>query len=113
MIHPSYSELMQVVNSNAEPDEEPIVNSRYSIVLATSKRARQLIAGEESLLDDNEYVVDKPLSTAVKELYTGKVKILPYTEDEFEDRTEEITDEAGSAETAETTEETTATAEEE
>ena len=79
MIHPSYSELMQVVNSNAEPDEEPIVNSRYSIVLATSKRARQLIAGEESLLDDNEYVVDKPLSTAVKELYTGKVKILPYT----------------------------------
>ena len=100
MIHPSYSELMQVVNSNAEPDEEPIVNSRYSIVLATSKRARQLIAGEESLLDDNEYVVDKPLSTAVKELYTGKVKILPYTEEEFEDRPEELTDEAEATETA-------------
>ena len=111
MIHPSYSELMQVVNSNAESDEEPIVNSRYSIVLATSKRARQLIAGEESLLDDNEYVVDKPLSTAVKELYTGKVKILPYAEEEFEDRPEELTDEAEATETAAAEE--TAPAEEE
>jgi DNA-directed RNA polymerase subunit omega len=95
MIHPSYSELMHVVNSEAEADEEPIVSSRYSIVLATSKRARQLIAGEESLLEDDEYVVDKPLSTAVKELYTGKVKILPYVEeeerqDEEEEETAEI-----------------------
>ena len=31
MIHPSYSELMQVVNSDTELDEEPLVNSRYSI----------------------------------------------------------------------------------
>ena len=84
MIHPSYSELMQVINSDTEADEEPIVSSRYSIVLATSKRARQLISGEESLLDDDddEFLVDKPLSTAVKELYTGKVKILPYAEEE-------------------------------
>ena len=91
MIHPSYSELMQVVNSDAEADEEPIVSSRYSIVLATSKRARQLISGEESLLDDDddEFLVDKPLSTAVKELYTGKVKILPYVEEEERDEEEE------------------------
>ena len=84
MIHPSYSELMQVINSDAEiEDAAPVVSSRYSIVLATSKRARQLISGEESLLeDDDEFEVDKPLSTAVKELYTGKVKILPYVEEE-------------------------------
>lgn len=76
MIHPSYSELMQVVNSDTELDEEPLVNSRYSIVLATSKRARQLISGEETML--NKYVRGrKPLSVAVEELYTGKVKILP------------------------------------
>lgn len=79
MIHPSYSELMQVVNSDTELDEEPLVNSRYSIVLATSKRARQLISGEETLL--NKYVGGrKPLSVAVEELYTGKVKILPEDE---------------------------------
>lgn len=99
MIHPSYSELMQVVNSDAEADEEPIVSSRYSIVLATSKRARQLIAGEESLLeDDDEYEVDKPLSTAVKELYTGKVKILPYVEEEERDEEEEETSEVSETE---------------
>lgn len=79
MIHPSYSELMQVVKSDTELDEEPLVNSRYSIVLATSKRARQLISGEETML--NKYVGGrKPLSVAVEELYTGKVKILPEDE---------------------------------
>lgn len=99
MIHPSYSELMQVVNSDAEADEEPIVSSRYSIVLATSKRARQLISGEESLLDDDdEFLVDKPLSTAVKELYTGKVKILPYVEEEERDEEEEETSEVSETE---------------
>lgn len=34
MIHPSYSELMQEVNKETEIDEPPVVNSRYSIVLA-------------------------------------------------------------------------------
>ena len=100
MIHPSYSELMQVINSDTEADEEPIVSSRYSIVMATSKRARQLISGEESLLDDDddEFLVDKPLSTAVKELYTGKVKILPYVEEEERDEEEEEISETSEAE---------------
>ena len=40
MIHPSYVELMKVVNDGVEIGEEPVVNSRYSIVLATAKRAR-------------------------------------------------------------------------
>ena len=41
MIHPSYLELMQVDQQDIDADEAPLVNSRYSIVLATSKRARQ------------------------------------------------------------------------
>ena len=45
MLHPSYSDLMKVVNSEVEEGEQPVVNSRYSIVMATSKRARQLIDG--------------------------------------------------------------------
>ena len=73
MLHPSYSDLMQVVNSEVEQGESPVVNSRYSIVMATSKRARQIISGEESLVDgDNQ----KPLSLAVEELNQGKIKIL-------------------------------------
>ena len=36
MLHPSYSELMAVVNSEVEDGEQPIVQSRYSIVKATA-----------------------------------------------------------------------------
>ena len=50
MIHPSYVELMKVVNQDAEVGEEPVVNSRYSIVIATAKRARQLVAGAEPMI---------------------------------------------------------------
>ena len=50
----------------------------YSIVIAASKRARQLIAGDEPLVAGA--AGKKPLSTAVQELYEQKVKIL--TEDE-------------------------------
>lgn len=43
MLHPSYSELMEVINSEAEDKEQPIVQSRYSIVKATAARAKQII----------------------------------------------------------------------
>ena len=79
MIHPSYAELMKVVNEDAvEIGEEPVVNSRYSIVLAASKRARQIIAGAEPMVDKPK--CNKPLSIAVEELYRGDVKII--TDDE-------------------------------
>ena len=48
MLHPSYTDLMEVVNSEVEPGEQPVVQSRYSIVMATSKRARQNKAGRTS-----------------------------------------------------------------
>lgn len=73
MLHPSYTDLMDVVNSEVEPGEQPVVQSRYSIVIATSKRARQIIAGEEPLVRDHG---QKPLSIAVEELYKSKVKIV-------------------------------------
>ena len=78
MIHPSYVELMKVVNDGVEIGEEPVVNSRYSIVLAASKRARQIIAGAEPMVDKPK--CNKPLSIAVEELYRGDVKII--TDDE-------------------------------
>ena len=73
MLHPSYTDLMKVVNSEVEEGETPVVNSRYSIVLATAKRARQIIAGEEPLVDAKG---KKPLSIAVEELNKGKIKIM-------------------------------------
>ena len=80
MIHPSYVELMKVVNNNVEIGEEPVVNSRYSIVMATSKRARQLIAGELPLVPAKDG--QKPLSIAIEELNEGELKILPEDTDE-------------------------------
>ena len=80
MLHPSYSDLMKVVNSEVEPGEAPVVNSRYSIVMATSRRARQIISGETPLVPAG--VGAKPLSVAVEELNQGKIKILCEDEEE-------------------------------
>ena len=66
--------LMKVVNKDVEEGETKIVNSRYSIVMATSKRARQLIDGEMPLVSAKEG--EKPLSIAIEELNEGKLKIL-------------------------------------
>lgn len=73
MLHPSYTDLIKVINSEVEPGEQPVINSRYSMVIATAKRARQLINGSEPLV---ETTYPKPLSIAIEELYQGKVKII-------------------------------------
>ena len=83
MLHPSYVELMKVVNHNVEIGEEPVVNSRYSIVCATAKRARQLIDGQEPRVQTQKG--EKPLSVAVKELYSGELQIISDEEEQEEE----------------------------
>ena len=73
MLHPSYTDLMKTINEEGEGDT-PVVNSRYSIVLATAKRARQLIAGEDAYVDSRN---KKALSVAVEEVSKGFVTIEP------------------------------------
>ena len=75
MIHPSYKELIEKINEGHESDEAPVISSRYSLVLAASKRARQLIAGAEPKVKVKKGM--KPLSVAVEEMYKGEVTILP------------------------------------
>ena len=79
MLHPSYTDLMKVVNSEVEPGEAKVVNSRYSIVMATAKRARQIISGDEPLVEGEG---KKPLSIAVEELNDSKIKILSDEDEE-------------------------------
>lgn len=74
MLHPSYTDLLQVVNQDVEEGATDIVNSRYSIVVATSRRARQLINGELPMVMAKE--CDKPLSIAIEELNSSRIKIL-------------------------------------
>ncbi len=87
MLHPSYADLIKVVNSEVEAGEDPVVSSRYSIVMATAKRARQIIAGDEPLVNGRG---KKPLSVAVEELNQGKLKILGENEETETEETEAI-----------------------
>ena len=82
MLHPLYYDLMEVVNSSVEQGEEPVVSSRYSIVIATAKRARQIIDGDKAMVPGDS---KKPLSLAVEEINQSKVKILQ--DDEVEEDT--------------------------
>ena len=86
MIQPSYVDLMQVVNKGVEEGETPVINSRYSIVMATAKRARQIVDGDEPLIDVPEG--EKPLSIAVEELNQEKIRILADNEPDEEDEAE-------------------------
>ena len=78
MIHPSYVDLMNVVNKEVEEGEQPVINSRYSVVMATAKRARQIIAGDEPMVRVKDK--QKPLSIAVDEMNQRQLRIL--TEEE-------------------------------
>lgn len=97
MIHPSYVDLMKVVNKDVEEGETPVINSRYSIVMATAKRARQIVDNDEPLVRVSRG--EKPLSTAVAELNQGVIRIL--AEDEAEEEFSETVMDMASDETSE------------
>ena len=99
MLHPSYTDLINAVNSGVEPGEQPVVQSRYSIVIAAAKRARQIVDGSEPLVAGA--AGKKALSTAVQELYEQKVSIMaeeaveetPAQEEAVEEASEEAIEE--------------------
>ena len=74
MLHPSYTDLPNVVNKDVEEGETKVVNSRYSIVMATAKRAREIIDGSMPLVAVKDG--EKPLSIAIDELNQSKIKII-------------------------------------
>ena len=61
MLHPKMNEII------AEQ------KNRYSVVVATAKRARYLA---EEAYDNNEELSEKPISLAIKEFEAGKLKII-------------------------------------
>ena len=65
MLHPSYSDLMTVIN---ERNDDINLKSRYSIIIAAAKRARQIVKNREN--KDK-----KAISMSVEELYQGKIDI--------------------------------------
>lgn len=73
MLHPSYTDLIEAVNKDVEENEAQAVNSRYSIVMAAAKRAREIIDGSEPMVVVKG--VDKPLTVAIDEMNQSKIKI--------------------------------------
>ncbi len=95
MLQPSYTQLM---NKLSHEDSESNVTSRYSIIIAVARRARQIIdvVNQEQMSKNPEKAVEetvdpirikqaaelneklkskKPTSIAVDELYSGKITI--------------------------------------
>ena len=70
MLRPSYSELMDAVMQEENLDQRVV--SRYTLVLAAAKRARQITDGAPPL---TYAPTDRAVSIAVKELHEGKLKI--------------------------------------
>lgn len=61
MVKPSVTDLLK------------LVDNRYSLVIATAKRARQIEAGEQILTSADSKV---PVTVAANEIAEGKVKIV-------------------------------------
>ena len=70
LLTPSYSELMDKINNDKLVDSK--ITSRYTIVLAVAKRARQIIDGSEPL---THAPTDRAVSIAVKEMGEGKIHV--------------------------------------
>ena len=69
MFRPTYQEIIQKVN---EENGEETFRSRYSVVVAAARRARQLVDGDDPLVISRN---DKPLTIAVNELVAGEVLV--------------------------------------
>lgn len=78
MLRPSYSELMQILNDDSNLDNK--ITSRYAIVIAAAKRARQLIDGA---VPQAFAETGKAVSVAVMEMYEKLIKIIPYEYPEY------------------------------
>ena len=78
MLYPTYRDLIAKTNENLSEGEDPIVKSRYSIVAAAAKRARQIVDDYPELIEAPD---QKALSVAINELDTGVVRIERYREE--------------------------------
>ena len=92
MLRPTYNDLIESMNKNREEGELE-VQSRYSVVIASAKRARQIIDGDAPLVKAEEG--RKPLSVAIEEISKNLVNVekgLDYEEEPIQhsDETEDF-----------------------
>ena len=80
MLNPSYSSLIKILNEDVGVDQR--ITSRYSVVIAAAKRARQIVAGAD--YEDLGASTDKAVSIAVNEIQCGFIRIVPGTVENVE-----------------------------
>ncbi len=78
MLRPAYSEVMDSIDERGHISHD--LRSRYIVVIAAAKRARQLVDGAEPLTTAK---VTKDVSIAVKELFENKLEISPMTQEQI------------------------------
>ena len=95
MLHPSYKEMIEKMNKDAKDNPDAAeITSRYSLVIAAAKRARQINAGADPYVEAGEK--ERNLSVAVKEIFNNKVHVL--NEEAALAAAKRLEDEAGDAE---------------
>ena len=69
MLHPSYTDLIEAVNSDVEPGEQPVVQSRYSIVVQElyEQKVKILTEDEEPEIETDFEVKDRTPEEIKKE----------------------------------------------
>ena len=75
MVKPTVQELLE----HAE--------NRFALVIATSRRARQIANGDKKLTKVNE---ESPVTLAANEITEGKVQIIKADENEEDDENEDV-----------------------
>ena len=76
MFEPSAQELIDAVNENIQ-DENEKIKSKYTVIIAAAKRARQLVDEKDERVESGK----NPLSIAVDEIENKVVKVIPDNKD--------------------------------
>ncbi len=63
-----------------QPPDSTSLESKYSLVIAVAKRARQIVAQREP----GVVLVHKPVTIALEEIAEGKIRVVSKTEQEVE-----------------------------
>lgn len=76
MFEPSAQKLINVVNENVT-DESEKVSSKYTMIIAAAKRARQLVDEKDQRVESGK----NALTIAIDEIENKIVKVIPSNKD--------------------------------
>ena len=82
MLHPSYQELINTINEVNKEKGKAELDSRYGLVVALSKRAKELNEGADATIEEGSIPnMDRKLSVAVGEARQGNLSIYTNPDD--------------------------------